>query len=96
MRPKILNRDEIESRASEISWKYSGVNLFKKYTFMKYLEGINFVTIIGELAERLDHHPTLTIGYCYVEVFLSTHEPEGITELDFQLAKMIEDSYKAE
>lgn len=49
------------------------------------------VNTVGHLAEKAWHHPDLTVSYAFVIIKLMTHSAKGITELDFALAKKIED-----
>jgi len=42
------------------------------------------------LAERENHHPDILIEYCKVTITLSTHDVGGITEKDYNLAKLID------
>ena len=49
------------------------------------------VNSIGHLAEAAWHHPDLQISYAFVEVKLMNHAKKGITQLDFDLAKKIDD-----
>ena len=37
------------------------------------------------------HHPDLVVSYAFVEVKLMTHAIKGISQLDFDLAKKIDD-----
>ena len=37
------------------------------------------------------HHPDLVVSYAFVEVKLMNHSKKGITDLDFALAKKIDD-----
>jgi 4a-hydroxytetrahydrobiopterin dehydratase len=39
------------------------------------------------IAERLNHHPVVTIGYRSVRVELWTHDRDGITQLDLDYAE---------
>jgi 4a-hydroxytetrahydrobiopterin dehydratase len=41
-------------------------------------------------AEKLDHHPEWFNVYSKVDVTLSTHSADGLTELDFKLAGLME------
>ena len=41
-------------------------------------------------AEKLDHHPDWSNVWNRVTVALSTHDAGGITDLDFQLAGMMQ------
>ena len=49
------------------------------------------VNSIGHLAEAAWHHPDLQISYAFVEVKLMNHAKKGITQLDFDLAKKIDE-----
>jgi len=89
-RPRLLTEEEISNQLREIQWELRDGCIYKKYTFSKYMDGLNFLVKVGEMAEELDHHPILTLGYCSLEIYLSTHEPKGISELDFQLGRKIE------
>lgn len=49
------------------------------------------INAIGHLAEAAWHHPDIAASYNFVEVRLKSHDANGITERDFQLAKKIEE-----
>jgi 4a-hydroxytetrahydrobiopterin dehydratase len=48
-----------------------------------------FATHVGLLADQMDHHPDITIGYQKVKVSINTHDVDGISELDFVLARKL-------
>ena len=48
------------------------------------------INAIGHLAEVAWHHPDLVVSYAFVEVKLDTCH-QGISQLDFDLAKKIDD-----
>jgi 4a-hydroxytetrahydrobiopterin dehydratase len=35
-----------------------------------------------DLAQRLDHHPNITVGYRTVSIEIWTHDQDGVTQLD--------------
>lgn len=45
-------------------------------------------------AEKIDHHPEWTNVWRKVSVTLTTHSAKGLTELDFALAKAMNDIAK--
>ena len=49
------------------------------------------VNTIGHLAEAAWHHPDLVVSYAFVEVKLMNHGQKGITQLDFDLAKKMDE-----
>ena len=72
------------------SWNYDGKwirKVFKTHSWKGTLMAIN---TIGHLAEVAWHHPDLIVSYAFVEVKLMTHDKKGITDLDFELAKKID------
>jgi pterin-4a-carbinolamine dehydratase len=52
---------------------------------------VQLVSAIGHLAEAAWHHPDLNVGYAQVTVKLQTHRVRGITRLDVELARKIEE-----
>jgi len=50
-----------------------------------------FANKIGEIADKLNHHPTLTISWGKVVIQTTTHD-EGnvITQKDLELTKMVD------
>ena len=46
----------------------------KEFTFDSYLAGVAFASSVGVVAEGLDHHPDMTIGYRRVTVTFTTHD----------------------
>ncbi len=55
-----------------------------------YQAGLGLVIRISALAERLNHHPDITLTYPKVIVRSTTHDAGGLTEQDFELARMID------
>jgi len=88
---KKLNRDEIERHLSGLKdWTVSNEKLSKKFEFANFADALIFVNKVGEIAERLDHHPDILFGWGYAEFFITTHDAGGITARDFELARAIE------
>ena len=62
----------------------------KVYKTKNFLAGLGFVTRVAVLAEQLDHHPDVLLTYPQVRVTLTTHDADGLTDKDFELARRIE------
>ena len=70
------------------SWKYENKAISKTFKFSSYLSGINFVNKIALLAENMNHHPDIKIGWCKVDILLTTHDSSGVTKKDIELASL--------
>ena len=46
------------------------------------------------VAEKMDHHPEWFNVYNRVKVTLTTHDANGITQLDIDLAKVMNKTFK--
>jgi 4a-hydroxytetrahydrobiopterin dehydratase len=49
------------------------------------------VNVVGHLAEAAWHHPDLAVTYAKVRVKLTTHSAKGVTDMDFALARKIDE-----
>lgn len=72
------------------SWRYDGKWIRKMFKTHSWKGTIMAINTIGHLAEVAWHHPDLVASYAFVEVKLMTHDKKGITDLDFDLAKKID------
>jgi len=66
----------------------------RKFEFKDFNEAFGFMTRVGLLAEKLDHHPEWFNVYKTVDVTLSTHDAGGVTENDIRMAKAMEEYAK--
>jgi 4a-hydroxytetrahydrobiopterin dehydratase len=62
----------------------------KKFVFRDFNAAFGFMTRAALVAEKLDHHPEWFNVYKTVEVTLSTHDADGLTELDIKLAEAMD------
>jgi len=72
-------------------WEYRDGWIRRKYKTIGWPYTLMVVNAIGHLAEAACHHPDLAVSYAEVHVKLSTHSADGITDNDFELARLIED-----
>ena len=67
--------------------------LSKTFSFKNYRQSFGFVSHIVLLAEKKNHHPTITLEYGSVTIALISHDVNEITERDIDLAKQIDKIY---
>ncbi|HZG57077.1 4a-hydroxytetrahydrobiopterin dehydratase [Paenibacillus sp.] len=83
-----LTDEAVEERlASAEGWRREDAKwIAKKYRFRAYLDGVEFVRRVALEAERLNHHPFISIDYKLVTLRLTSWHAGGLTELDFAAA----------
>jgi len=89
---KKLNEQEIQARMKELdlSWIVFGKFLHRELLFKDFIEAFSFLTAVALVAEKANHHPNWNNAYNKVVIALSTHDADGITTKDFDLAKAID------
>jgi len=89
---KIYSEEEVaEKIATELpDWYFENGWIRRKYKTSGWKGTLMVVNTVGHLAEAAWHHPDISASYAFVIVKLTTHSAKGITDKDFELAKMIE------
>ena len=59
----------------------------KTYKFKNFNEAFSFMTSIAIFADKINHHPEWFNVYSRVDVVLTTHDLNGVSELDIKLAE---------
>jgi len=90
---KVYGDSEVKKKIqSNLSgWEFDGKWIRRKFKTHSWKSTLMVVNGVGHLAEAAWHHPDLVVSYAFVEVKLMTHSPKGITDLDFELAKKIDE-----
>ena len=66
-------------------------SIAKRYGFNDFKDALAFVNTVGALAESEGHHPDIYLkDYKFVEIALSTHAINGLSQNDFILAAKID------
>src|SRR5690606_4439978 len=71
--------------------EHGATAIVKTFRFKTFSEAFGFMSRAALAAETLDHHPEWFNTYNKVEVRLSTHSARGLTQLDFALAKAMDE-----
>ena len=64
--------------------------IHKSYKFKTFVDAFGFMTKVALIAERMDHHPEWFNVYNRVDVTLTTHDAQGLSERDVKLAKAMD------
>lgn len=82
--------DELNQISGDTPWIVEEGKLSKTFKFKSFIRAFGWMSQIAIWAEKLKHHPEWFNVYNKVEVKLVTHDVDGISELDFELAKKME------
>ncbi len=72
------------------SWELVNEKLKKTFVFKNFIEAFGFMTQAAIVSEKTNHHPEWFNVYKTVVVDLTTHEVDGISQRDFDLANAMD------
>ena len=90
-----VSRLEGEARdallASLPHWHFSderGGLIRRRFVFADFVQAFGFMTQLALAAEKRDHHPEWSNVYNRVDITLTTHDCEGLSLRDIELARV--------
>ncbi|HEX5065806.1 MAG TPA: 4a-hydroxytetrahydrobiopterin dehydratase [Myxococcota bacterium] len=87
-RPQKLEEAAIrEALAGLPGWSYAGGKLHRELRFADFVQAFGFMSSAALVAESMNHHPEWSNVYNRVVVDLVTHDAKGVTSLDLELAR---------
>ncbi len=87
MARKKLSDAEIQEKLEDLNgWSVDNGKLHKEFRFDNFVSAFGFMTQLALIAESMNHHPEWFNVYNRVTIDMSTHDADGITELDFKFA----------
>ena len=86
-----LSETEIQAKlASYSQWQLQGGKLYRRLVFKDFTQAFGFMAQVALVAEKINHHPEWSNIYRTVEIYLTTHDAGGISQLDFKLLEKVE------
>ena len=62
----------------------------RRFTFPDFVAAFGFMTRVAILAEKADHHPEWSNVYNRVDILLTTHDANGLSQRDVDMAAAID------
>jgi 4a-hydroxytetrahydrobiopterin dehydratase len=86
-----LTASQVEMELKNVpGWKLNSKGEIEKtFVFTGFSQSLMFVQTVGFFAESKNHHPDILIQWNKVTLALTTHDEGGISEKDFELAKIV-------
>ena len=87
-----LDDDQLRALGERLpSWQVGDGRLVRAIEAPTFPAAIEWVVLIAEAAESMDHHPDIDIRWRRLHLELSTHSAGGrVTDLDVALAQRID------
>ena len=87
----LLTDIEITRRLERLTdWEVRNTKLHRVFRFKDFAQAFGFMAASAIVAERMNHHPEWSNVYNRVDILLTTHDCEGLSERDVKLARSID------
>ena len=83
-------REAFLARFTEWEFEPERHAVSRLFEFSDFAEAFSFMTRIAIVAEKMDHHPEWFNVYNRVEILLTTHDCDGLSERDVAMVEAIE------
>ncbi len=86
-----LSPDALQTALKELpAWSIQNEKLHREYRFPDFAHAFGFMATAAVEIEKRNHHPEWLNVYNRVTVDLTTHDSNGITQKDLDLARLLE------
>ena len=94
---ELIEKDQLENELNKLSdkWSISDKFLISNYEFKNFNDALSFMNKVGVKCEEMDHHPKWTNVYNRLEIELFTHDKDGLTMKDFDLAIFMDQEFES-
>ena len=94
---ELIEKNKLENELNKLSnkWSISDKFLICKYEFKNFNDALLFMIKVGVRCEEMDHHPKWTNVYNKLDIELFTHDKDGLTIKDFDLALFMDNEFNS-
>ena len=88
-----LSQSDLTAKLEQLpGWRHEAGAIRRSYQTDGWRGSMLVANAIAFICEAADHHADLTVTWPSVDVALSTHSAGGITEKDFEVARLIQET----
>ncbi len=93
---KLEHSQVIENLKTLPEWRFEeqrGGLIKRDFKFKDFNQAFGFMAQVALLAEKLNHHPEWSNVYNRVSIVLTTHDADGLSIKDLELAMLIDEIF---
>lgn len=88
---ELIDDEDIDAWMKRVpEWDADDGSITRTAEYDDFMEAIDFVNGVAEIAEEAQHYPEINVSGSTVTLRLLTDEQRGVTTLDFELAARID------
>ncbi|MGC6488089.1 MAG: 4a-hydroxytetrahydrobiopterin dehydratase [Planctomycetota bacterium] len=88
--PTKASDEQVTAALQELpGWRRVGDELHVSYQLPTFEAAVDLTVAVAAIAEELVHHPEWRVAYRRVDLLTTTHDADGLSELDFALGRRI-------
>src|SRR5690348_10195081 len=92
----LLSAEAVARLLDEVpNWRLAGESIERTVKCKDFAQAIGFENRVAAEAETAKHHPDIEIRGNTVRLVLTTHSAQGLTDLDFTLARRLDAAAEA-
>jgi 4a-hydroxytetrahydrobiopterin dehydratase len=90
--PQLTDDERTQLLKDHPEWELAreGAAITRTFQFGDFSEAWGFMSRVALIADRHDHHPEWSNVYARVEITLTTHDAEGLSNRDAKMARAID------
>jgi len=85
----ILSPADTADELDGTDFRHAQDHLVAAYTTADFRSAVRLLDAVAVVADELNHHPDVRLGWGRVEFALSSHDAGGVTSRDLELARRI-------
>jgi 4a-hydroxytetrahydrobiopterin dehydratase len=86
-----LSESDLQTALAQLpGWQIDQGKLHREYKFPDFIHAFGFMSTAALAIEKMGHHPEWFNVYNRVTVDLTTHDAQGITQKDLELARLLD------
>jgi 4a-hydroxytetrahydrobiopterin dehydratase len=93
-RPPLLSPGDVAAAMSQLPlWSGGTDGIERTLELSSFRAAVEAISVVADVAEQLDHHPDMDLRWTTVRIAVVTHSAGGLTELDLELARRVDDLF---